>query len=251
MSHQDSFDRILESLHAAAFRDARWPAASGLIDESIGAHGNFLVIADGATQNDVLFAQLCSRGERHREWERKYYGVYYPIDERLPRIRTLPDSRLAPVPSLSTEAERKTPVVCNELLPRLRTRNGLVVLRRLHRRRQRHCKLSARRVRPVAHLHRQLVHAVPVRIPRRVQRARHRQAQRPVPAQREQLPVLASDQTPAQRVPVGVPRPQPPPAPGRTLCTIPRHGALRSRGGPARARIRGRARGPCAACRPP
>ena len=127
MSHQDSFDRILESLHAAAFRDARWPAASGLIDESIGAHGNFLVIADGATQNDVLFAQLCSRGERHREWERKYYGVYYPIDERLPRIRTLPDSRLAPVPSLSTEAERKTSVVCNELLPRMRTRNGLVV----------------------------------------------------------------------------------------------------------------------------
>ena len=83
-------------------------------------------------------------------------------------------------------------------------------LRRLYRRRQRHCKLSACRVRPVAHLHRQLVHAVPVRIPRRVQRARHRQAQRPVPAQREQLPVLASDQTPAQRVPVGVPRPQPP-----------------------------------------
>ncbi len=127
MSRQDSFDRILESLHAAAFRDARWPAASGLIDESIGAHGNFLVIADGATQNDVLFAQLCSRGERRRDLERKYYGVYYPIDERLPRIRTLPDSRLAPVPSLSTEAERKTSVVCNELLPRLRTRDGLVV----------------------------------------------------------------------------------------------------------------------------
>ena len=127
MSRRDSFDRILESLHAAAFRDARWPAASALIDESIGAHGNFLVIADGATQNDVLFAQLCSRGERHRALERKYYGVYYPIDERLPRIRTLPDSRLAPVPSLSTEAEKKTSVVCNELLPRMRTRDGLVV----------------------------------------------------------------------------------------------------------------------------
>ena len=127
MSRRDSFDRILQSLHAAAFADARWPAASGLIDESIGAHGNFLVVADGATQNDVLFAQLCSRGERYRELEREYYGVYYPIDERLPRIRTLPDSRLAPVPSLSTEAERKTSVVCNELLPRMRTRNGLVV----------------------------------------------------------------------------------------------------------------------------
>ena len=94
MSRQDSFDRIVQSLHAAAFGDARWPAASALIDESIGANGTFLVIADGATQNDVLFAQLCSRGERHRDLEREYYGVYYPIDERLPRIRTLPDGRL-------------------------------------------------------------------------------------------------------------------------------------------------------------
>ena len=127
MNRQESFDRILQSLHAAAFRDARWPAASALIDESIGVNGTFLVVADGATQNDVLFAQLCSRGERHRDLEREYYGVYYPIDERLPRIRTLPDSRLTPVPSLSTEAERKTSVVYNELLPRLHTRDGLVV----------------------------------------------------------------------------------------------------------------------------
>ena len=127
MNRQESFDRILQSLHAAAFGDARWPAASGLIDESIGANGTFLVIADGATQNDVLFAQLCSRGERHRDLEREYYGVYYPIDERLPRIRTLPDGRLTPVPSLSTEAERKTSVVYNELLPRMHTRDGLVV----------------------------------------------------------------------------------------------------------------------------
>ena len=127
MSRQDSFDRIVQSLHAAAFGDARWPAASGLIDESIGANGTFLVIADGATQNDVLFAQLCSRGERHRDLEREYYRVYYSIDERLPRIRTLPDSRLAPVRSLSTEAERKTSVVYNELLPRFHARDGLTV----------------------------------------------------------------------------------------------------------------------------
>ena len=127
MNRQESFDRILQSLHTAAFGDARWPAASGLIDESIGAQGTFLVIADGATQNDVLFAQLCSRGERHRDLEREYYGVYYPIDERLPRIRTLPDSRLTPVRSLSTETERKTSVVYNELLPRMQARDGLTV----------------------------------------------------------------------------------------------------------------------------
>ena len=127
MNRRDAFDRIVQSLHAAAFADARWPAASALIDESIGARGTFLVIADGRTRNDVLFAQLCARGERHRALEREYYRDYYPIDERLPRIRKLPDARLTPVPSLSTEAERRTSAVCNELLPRLHSRDGLTV----------------------------------------------------------------------------------------------------------------------------
>ena len=78
-------------------------------------------------QNDILFARICSRGERHRELEREYFRDYYPIDERLPRIRSLPDSRLTHVPSLSTEAERKTSAVYNELLPRMHGQNGLLV----------------------------------------------------------------------------------------------------------------------------
>ena len=127
MNRLDAFDRILQSLHAAAFADARWPAASGLVDEAIGATGSFLVIADGRTRDDALFAQICSRGERHRALEREYYRDYYPIDERLPRIRKLPDGRVTPVPSLSTEAERRTSAVCNELLPRLNARDGLTV----------------------------------------------------------------------------------------------------------------------------
>ena len=92
-------------------RGIPWPAASGLFDEAIGATGSFLAIADGTTQNDALFAQFCSRGERHWYLERDYYRDYYPIDERLPRIRKLPDGRLTPVPSLSTEAERRTSAI--------------------------------------------------------------------------------------------------------------------------------------------
>ena len=127
MSRRDAFDRILQSLHAAAFADARWTAASGLIDEAVGLHGSLLVYGDGATRNDILFARICSRGERCRELERAYYGVYYPIDERLARIRSLPDGQLTHVPTLSTEAERKTSPVYNELLPRVRGQDGLVV----------------------------------------------------------------------------------------------------------------------------
>ena len=129
MNRQDAFDRILQSLHGAAFSDARWPAASGLIDEAIGVNGSLLVYGDGATRDDVdiFFTQLCIRGQRHRALEREYFGVWHPLDERLPRIRTLPDGLLVPVPSLSTEAERRTSAVYNELLPRAHLRDGLVV----------------------------------------------------------------------------------------------------------------------------
>ena len=127
MSRRDAFDRALQSLHAAAFDDARWPTTSGLIDEAIGIHGSFLMYADGASQDRIFFARLCARGERRRDLERRYYRTYYPIDERLPRIRNLPDGRLTPVPSLSTEAERKTSAVYNELLPRMRGQDGLLV----------------------------------------------------------------------------------------------------------------------------
>ena len=127
MNRRDAFDRIVQSLHAAAFADVRWTAASGLIDEAIGLHGSLLVYGDGTTRNDIFFARICSRGERRRELERAYYGVYYPIDERLARIRSLPDGQLTHVPALSTEAERKTSVVYNELLPRVRGQDGLLV----------------------------------------------------------------------------------------------------------------------------
>ena len=129
MNRQDFFERILESLHAGAFGHARWPATSGLIEELIGTKGSTLVFGDGAAQDDVdvFFAQICYRGQRHREMEREYFGVYHPVDERLPRIRSLPDSRLAPVPSLFTEGELKTSAVYNELLPRAVTQDGLVV----------------------------------------------------------------------------------------------------------------------------
>ena len=49
------------------------------------------------------------------------------MDERLPRLRLLPDSRLVPALSLFTEEELKTSVVYNEALPLADCRNGLNV----------------------------------------------------------------------------------------------------------------------------
>ena len=87
VSRQDLYERVLVSLHDAALDDARWPAASGLLDEFCGATGNFLVSGDGATQEDVdiFFARFCFRGERDPDLEREYFGTYHALDERVPR----------------------------------------------------------------------------------------------------------------------------------------------------------------------
>ena len=129
MSRQDEFERVLASLGAAALDDALWPAASGLIDELCGAKGNMLVTGDGSADEgvDIFFARFCFRGERHAELEREYFGVWHAVDERLPRIRTLPDSRLTPVLDLFGEDELKTSAVYNELMPRTDTGDGLAV----------------------------------------------------------------------------------------------------------------------------
>ena len=116
MSERDAFDRILALLHEAALDDAHWPTASGLIDATLRAHGNALVCGDGHTREDIqiYFAGFYYRGHRHRELERDYFEVYYPRDERIPRLRALTDSRLVHVTDLYTEEELHNSVTFNE-----------------------------------------------------------------------------------------------------------------------------------------
>ena len=123
MSRQDLFERILASLHAGVLDDARWPAISALIDEACESKGNMLVSGDGGVQDDVdiFFASLCYRGQRHLELEREYFEVYHGLDERMPRLRQLPDSRIVHVDELFSEEEKKRSVVYNEILGRSET----------------------------------------------------------------------------------------------------------------------------------
>ena len=122
-------ERILASLHAAALGDARWTEVSGLIDEACGTKGSFLVSGDGETSDDVdiFFAWFCFRGERNEEMERLYFRSYHGVDERVPRIRRLPDSELVHVSSLYTDEETKTSPVYNEALALSHTSDSLNV----------------------------------------------------------------------------------------------------------------------------
>lgn len=129
MSQQDPFGRILAALHDAAFDDSRWPASAALIDDACRTRGNLLVYGDGQSQDDaeIFMARFCYRGQRRQDMEREYFDVYHPRDERMPRLRRLPDSQLVHVRSLYTEQEVKSSAAYNEALPRSHTQNSLNV----------------------------------------------------------------------------------------------------------------------------
>lgn len=127
MSDQDVYERILAALHEAALDDAGWPAASGLIDTACKSKGNALVFAEGTVKSgiEIYFSMLCYRGQPCRELEQEYYEHYHPIDERLPRLRQLPDSRIVPVDDLITAEEKKVSPTYNEALARGCMQNSL------------------------------------------------------------------------------------------------------------------------------
>ena len=129
MSDQETFERILASLHEAALDDTRWLTASALIDDALGAHGNSLGIVDVHSGEDIqiYFAGFFYHGQRHRELEREYFEVYYPLDERVPLVRHLPDSQLTHLVEFYTEEELNTSVVYNDYLTRLHAQNSINV----------------------------------------------------------------------------------------------------------------------------
>ena len=116
-SDLSAFERILAALHEAALDAARWPAASGLIDEAIGTHGSTLACGDGEAEEDyrTYFMWICHRGQRRPDLERLWMETYISQDERLPRLRRQPFYRLFPIVDLYTEEERRTSAAYNTL----------------------------------------------------------------------------------------------------------------------------------------
>ena len=90
--------------------------------------GNELVVGEGlGSEAKILFAGFYQRGERRQDLERAYFDNYYPWDERLPRLRQLPDGRLVHVTELYSAAELKTSRTYNEGMRRSGAQNSLNV----------------------------------------------------------------------------------------------------------------------------
>lgn len=128
MSDQAAFEDTLASLHDAMLYDTRWPATSALIDEACGLTGNAILTGEGPKEDILVsFVGLYYRGQRRTDLEREYIEVYHPIDERVPRFRQLPESRLAHVKDMYTAEELKTSPVYNEAMFRAKFQSGLNV----------------------------------------------------------------------------------------------------------------------------
>ena len=128
MSDHDAFARILGSLYDAMLDDTSWPATSALIDEACGLTGNGLLVGEGPKDDiRVLSVGLYYHGQRRADLEREYLDVYHPIDERVPRVRQLPDSRLVHGTDLYTAEELKSSPAYNEMARRAQHQDGLNV----------------------------------------------------------------------------------------------------------------------------
>ena len=92
---RNTFDRILALLHEATLDDARWPAASALIDEACRARGNTLVFADGRSREDIRIfsAWFYHRGRRHRELDPSTRGFPHTADDAALASSHIPERR--------------------------------------------------------------------------------------------------------------------------------------------------------------
>ena len=129
MSEREVFDTILASLHETALDRAHWSSATALIDDALRTHGSSMVFGDGDSEKNIRipFAWSFVRGQRDRAVEREYFETYYSRDERVPRLRRLPDSRLFHITDLYSEEELKTSAAYNELMIRAHAGNSINV----------------------------------------------------------------------------------------------------------------------------
>ena len=110
MKDEATFGRILASLYEAALDPACWPGFSAVADEALGVHGSSLLFGDGESDEDarIGFQWTCTRGQRRPDLERLYFGTYYELDERVPRLRHAPDGQLFHNAEVFTERELAT-----------------------------------------------------------------------------------------------------------------------------------------------
>ena len=129
MNQQDLFNRLVNSLNGAAINDTCWPETSKLMDRVYGAKGSILTFGYDFSMGEIeiFFTKCYYHGEDRSNWMKEYFQFYHSSDERVPRFKKLPDSKIMRVVDLFSKKELKTSPTYNEALPRFETQNGLNV----------------------------------------------------------------------------------------------------------------------------
>lgn len=121
-------ESCVATLQEAAFDEDRWAAASRSIDDACGLLSSHLVVLAGRhSVPEFRFSRALLHGEPVAEVERLYVEEYAFRDERLPRVRDLPNARLVHNREMYTAQERRTSAVYCSFLPRVGSNNQLNV----------------------------------------------------------------------------------------------------------------------------
>lgn len=129
MSNSELFDDVVANLQKAVLDPSKWPRAFALIDKAIGIHGNSTVFGTGDSWNEIrlFFFWHYRDGERQLELEKRYLRDYYANDERVPRLRRLPENKIVHIRDLYTESELKKSPAFNEAMAIAKGQDGFNV----------------------------------------------------------------------------------------------------------------------------
>lgn len=126
MERYDALEGAMAALQDAALDGVSWPTAWALVGEACATFGNALIVAGGSGAADTVhFAQFFLRGQRRPDLEREYFQLYCRRDERVPRVRQLPDGHVVAVRDLYSEEEKKTSAAYNEWVCRFGNQSAL------------------------------------------------------------------------------------------------------------------------------
>ena len=129
MSKSGLYDDVVAALQKAVLDPSSWSRAFGLIDEAVGIQGSTTVLAAGENTNDVRIFQFWyyDRGIRQKELEDLYLRDYYGVDERIPRVRRMPENKVVHIKDLYTNSELKRSPAYNEAMAICNGQNSLHV----------------------------------------------------------------------------------------------------------------------------
>lgn len=118
MSVGDRVDDIAALLREAELDDARWPAASALIDDTCGLQGNDLLLVRLHPERgiDILLRWLLLHGEPRPELERDYAENFAALDERPGAGALEPLGKIVHTNSLLPDSVRRASATYNEYL---------------------------------------------------------------------------------------------------------------------------------------